>query len=257
MWTRALLKENGKIAFQRNYWTCVLVSLIASVLTGAVAGIYNLNVNTNAASGIVPGDHYQTGGILGNISPAFFMVLLWTMLLTMGLGICFSTLLSNVVMVGSSRYYLENREHKTGIGQLFYAFRGGRYPSTVWVMFLRDVYVFLWSLLFVVPGIVKGYSYRLVPYILAENTRLDRKRIFEMSSTMMQGHKAEAFVLDLSFIGWNFLNAMTFGVLGILYVSPYMQATYAEFYSAIKQEAYGKGLFMAGELPGVSDVIIE
>lgn len=246
MWTRSLLKQNGKVAFHRNYWTCVAVCLIAGFLGVSLGGEvqFDFNVNGESTNTVSSDFGYQM--------PVWFAVVIVAIALaTVVMVLAFTTLVSNVATVGCNRYFLENREHKTGIGQLFYAFQGGRYGSTVWVMFLRELFIFGWTLLFIIPGIVKSYSYMLVPYILAENTYIDRKRVFELSSKMMDGHKMEAFVLGLSFIGWQILSAFTGGLLGIFYTTPYMQATFAEFYSALKAEALKKGILMEGELPGV------
>ena len=81
-------------------------------------------------------------------------------------------------------------------------FRSGHYGNIVLTMFLRDLYIVLWTLLFIVPGIVKSYEYMMVPYILAENPGMDQKEVFQISREMMNGQKWNAFVLDLSFIGW-------------------------------------------------------
>ena len=74
----------------------------------------------------------------------------------------------------------------------------------------------------------------------------------ELSQQMMDGHKMEAFVLELSFFGWFLLSALTCGLVGIFYVNPYLDATFAEFYVAIRTESIGKGLVAEGELPGYS-----
>ncbi len=81
----------------------------------------------------------------------------------------------------------------------------------------------------------------MVPYILAENPGMDRKEAFLISKQMMEGQKWEAFVLDLSFIGWNILSVFTCGILSVLYVEPYYQATIAEMYSFNKMRAYQQG----------------
>lgn len=250
MWTRALLKQNGKVAFQRNYWLCVAVCVIASFLGVSVGGgsvSFNFELNSENSLKI-------TEEMALNIPWWFISTVLIVAVFTVVIAVAITALVSNVATVGFNRYFLENREHKTGIGQLFYGFQGGRYGSTVWVMFLKELYIFGWSLLFIIPGIIKGYSYMLVPYILAENTNLDRKRVFELSSKMMDGHKMEAFVLGWSFFGWNLLGALTAGILNVFYVNPYVQATYAEFYTALKAEALQKGILMEGELPGVGTV---
>ena len=98
---------------------------------------------------------------------------------------------------------------------------------------LTSVFTVLWSLLFVVPGIVAALSYSMAPYILAENKHLTAMEALNMSKQMMNGHKADLFVLYLSFIGWGIIVSITFGIAGI-YVAPYMQATLANFYDSIK-----------------------
>lgn len=258
MWTRQLLKDNAKIAFKRNYWSCVGVSLLAGFLgTGASSGV---SVNTG-----VPSVSDSTGStavttveeFFSSIDPVLLGIFFFGFLVGLCVGILVALFVANVATVGSARYFLENREHKTRVSQLFYGFQGGRYISIVKMMFLKSLYIFGWSLLFFIPGIVKAYSYMMVPYILAENPNLDRKRVFKLSRQMMDGHKMEAFVLQLSFIGWGLLGTLTLGLLNLLYVNPYVQATYAEFYSAVKAEAMSKGYVTEAELPGVALPVID
>ena len=97
-----------------------------------------------------------------------------------------------------------------------------------------QVYLFLWSLLFAIPGIIKSYSYRLVPYILADNPDMNSDDAITLSREMMNGQKFEVFVLDLSFFLWWILSSITFNIVGILYVFPYIYATDVELYLAIK-----------------------
>ena len=79
------------------------------------------------------------------------------------------------------------------------------------------------------------------PYILSENPGMKREDVFQISKEMMRVHKFDLFILDLSFIGWNILSAMTCGLLGIFFVNPYVEATNAEVYAFNKQEAFDKG----------------
>jgi len=274
MWTRRLLKENAKVAFKRNFWTCVAVSLIAMLLgAGSSGGGIELNYEENNTSGYYEdfddyNDFYYDDGfyyeesyeddfedmIETAFSIIFSPIFLIAAVIALIIGIAISLLLSNVVNVGHKRYYLENREHKTTVGKLFYGFNGERYGSYVWVMFWKGLYIFGWSLLFIIPGIIKAYSYMMVPYIIAENPEISKDRVFEISKKMMDGHKWEAFVLELSFFWWLLLSGVTAGIAGIFYVNPYMDATFAEFYSAIKAEAIQKGITDTIELPGVSYV---
>ena len=101
------------------------------------------------------------------------------------------------------------------------------------VLFLQGFFCMLWSLLFIVPGIVKWYSYSQAMYILAENKGMPALEAIRRSKEMMEGRKMDLFVLELSFIGWALLTAFTFGFAGI-WTIPYMQTTYANFYNSIK-----------------------
>ena len=101
------------------------------------------------------------------------------------------------------------------------------------VQFLVGVYTFLWSLLFIIPGIIKGISYSMSMYVLAENKGMSAHECIERSKQMTEGHKMELFVLALSFIGWALLGSLTFGILYI-WLAPYMQATYANAYNLLR-----------------------
>ena len=98
---------------------------------------------------------------------------------------------------------------------------------------LVSVYTFLWSLLFIIPGIVKSYSYAMTPYILLDRPELSPTEAIEESGKMMDGHKMDLFILDLSFIGWILLSVLTCGAL-LFYVEPYMMASRSAFYLEIK-----------------------
>lgn len=95
--------------------------------------------------------------------------------------------------------------------------------------FLRGLYVALWSLLFVIPGIIKSYAYAMTPFIMAENPDMSANDAITLSVQLMDGHKGDLFLLDLTFIGWSLLAAMTLN-LGYLAVNPYKNAAYAAFY---------------------------
>lgn len=106
---------------------------------------------------------------------------------------------------------------------------GTKFVSTLLVM----LYTFLWSLLFIIPGIVKSYSYAMTPYILLDRPELSATDAIKESEKMMNGHKMDLFILDLSFIGWILLSMLTCGIL-VLYVEPYMMATKSAFYLELK-----------------------
>lgn len=99
-------------------------------------------------------------------------------------------------------FFMRTREESTGMGELFWAFRQGQFWHIVLIMLVMKVKIFLWGLLFVIPGIVKSYEYRMVPYILAENPNLQMSEVFALSREMTMNQKMNIFVLDLSFIPW-------------------------------------------------------
>ena len=164
-------------------------------------------------------------------------------------GIAIHIFLMNPIESGCQRFFIINHEEtgSTRIGEIFHSFnmrsqRGSLfgYLNVVKTLFLRDLYIILWSLLLLIPGIIKSYSYLLVPYILAEEPDMDNKEAFRLSREMMDGNKWHAFCLDLSFIGWHILNVFTFGLLGIFYVKPYQATASAEMYIAIRDHFMGR-----------------
>ena len=102
--------------------------------------------------------------------------------------------------------------------------------------FMSNLFIMLWSMLFVIPGIVKTYSYAMAPYIMQDDPSKSWKECIDESRQMMNGHKAQLFWLDFSFIGWIFLGMLCFGI-GVWFVSPYMNQARANFYLELKAQA--------------------
>ncbi len=119
------------------------------------------------------------------------------------------------------------------IGTLFSRF--SCVGKALWLNILIGVFTFLWSLLFWIPGIVKGLSYSMAYYVLAENPEMTAREALNESKAIMEGHKMELFVLYLSFILWDILVVFTFGIASV-YVLPYQSATVANFYQKIKRQ---------------------
>ena len=127
-----------------------------------------------------------------------------------------------------------------GLDSLTFGFKEGRWGNLALAMLLRELTVFLWSLLLIVPGIIKSYEYILVPYLLADHPGMDRKRAMGLSRKMMEGEKGRMFALHLSFLPWMFLCVLTLG-LGYLFLNPYIEASTAEVYAALREDALKKG----------------
>lgn len=117
---------------------------------------------------------------------------------------------------------------------------GRKIGGYLWMM----LFTWLWSLLFFIPGIIKTYSYSMTMYILADLPEIGAKDALRLSMRMMQGHKWELFVMQLSFLGWMILGLFTFNLLNILYTIPYMQLSSAGFYASVKQDAIDRGILV-------------
>lgn len=232
MWTRAELKDNAKKFFKYNYWKMVLVGLIMSIITGGSSASSNSYAQQNADSVEI-----------SQASPAelagAFIVLLSVMAVVLIITFALQLFVFNPLEVGGQRFFVVSHYQKAGLGELGYAFSGS-YLNVVKIMFLRTLYIFLWSLLLIIPGIIKMYEYLMVPYILAENPEISSKEAFAMSKQMMTGNKWKAFVLGLSFLGWFILGGITCGILLIFYVAPYYYMTYAELYVKLKEITFGE-----------------
>lgn len=242
MWSRIQLKTNAKQLFYKNYWECVAVCLIMGFFA-AVPNFNTVNYNLKAYK-----DNLEDFNTLYMNSPEVRRIFTTAIALftTFGLfitviGMVLKILLGNVLAVGGNRFFVENRTKKTGLKAVLAPFRSGHYGNVVLTMFLMDLYVALWSLLLVIPGIIKSYEYLMVPYILAENPQMDRREAFAISKRMMYGEKWNAFELGLSFLGWMILDLFTCGLLGVFFVNPYMRATYTELYAYNKVKAYNEG----------------
>ncbi len=151
-------------------------------------------------------------------------------------------LLTGIFSVGLAIVMLEIvRGWKVEFGDAFKGFNN--FGTNCLAGVLVTVFTALWSMLFVIPGIVKTYSYAMTFYILADHPEMKPKDAITASRIMMDGHKFDLFVLELSFFWWHLLGGLTLG-LAYLYIAPYMAAARAKFYDTIKDE---KNLFPVAE----------
>ena len=146
----------------------------------------------------------------------------------------------NPLNISIARMYLESKSYKVKFGRLKYAFNKEYYLNIVKSAIVLDIYKFLWSLT-LIGGIVKSYSYRMFNFIIAENPKISPLNALTLSRKMMNHHKMNAFLLDLSFLGWNILRFVTIGIAGML-IDPYYNFTYVELYSALRKDYIEAGL---------------
>ena len=139
------------------------------------------------------------------------------------------------IYTGENRIFLESRKYKeTRIKRIVFGFRKKRYFKIIKSTFKRNMYKALWDIT-IIGGIIKKYSYLMVQFVIAENPEISGRDAIKISREMMNGHKWETFKLDLSFIGWHILDALTFGLAGF-WINTYTRATVAELYAVLRED---------------------
>ena len=225
MWTRAELKDKAKLNVKAFYWKSLLVALILMLITGSNGGGGGRdNYNSGTTS-----RNFFNGGLTAKWIALILGLTVIVILVIAIVGFAFKIFLLNPLEVGCRKYFLDASLGKADLNNLTYSYKSN-YMNIVKAIFLRDLFIFLWTLLLIIPGIIKAYQYRMIPYILSENPYLSFKEAKERSSDIMDGEKWNTFVLDLSFILWHILSAFTFGIIGFFWVNPYVAFTDAQLY---------------------------
>lgn len=148
----------------------------------------------------------------------------------------------NIFKIISRRIFLEGRIYKKiAIKDSLFLIRVKKWFNSTKVMFRVFIYQFLWNLT-IVGGIIKRYSYYMVPYIIAENPSIKSRDAIKLSRDMMNGHKFECFILELSFIGWEILGVLTFGLLDIFFTNSYQVTTFSEYYYDLRKLSKEKNI---------------
>jgi hypothetical protein len=268
MWTRKELKARAKDVLRVTYWKAFLVSLIIGFVGGnGGGGGGSLPSNFSSvfdqetwdfggnSSGSLPSNfsnvfNWETWNFGANSSvgevidseffPFIIIIILIVFVVIMAFVLAFRIFLCYSLEVGGRRYFIRAAQNDNNLNDIEYGFRKTKYIAIVKAMLWKDFLNFLWFLLLIIPGIVKSYAYRMVPYILADNANIGYKRALEISNRMTAGHKFRMWVLDLSFIGWYLLGCLALFV-GILFVMPYENATKAELYLVLRQNALDNG----------------
>lgn len=211
---RRIAREN----LSDNWGLSIGVAVIACLLGGLLVGsdfLPEIEFNSENFS-------YSTDVFGGDLSISFGSGSL--------LGLA-QFILGGVIQLGYVQYLLKQHDRRTPeLSDLFSQF--DRFGQGFAQAFLRVLYVALWSLLFIIPGIVKSYAYAMTPFIMAEHPEMTANQAITASKELMDGHKGELFWLDLTFIGWSLLCALTLNI-GNIALNPYRNAAYAAFYRNI------------------------
>lgn len=150
------------------------------------------------------------------------------------LGSLVSIIISGPLMVGLYMFFLSFiRGEDAKTGQLYQGFNS--FGNAFVAYLLMIIFILLWSILFIIPGVIACFSYSLTFFIIADEPKIDGFDALKLSKKMMNGNKMNLFFLGCRFSGWFFVGMITFGI-GFIWVFPYMMASIAKFYDVVKNE---------------------
>ena len=227
-----------------NKWLiAVAVGLVASILGGIGSNGPEFKVNidgSNIAMNFnMAGQTIYSTGTNGGINSEIGAFILASLPIIITAALFMAVIyfvLGSFVGVGYAKFNLNLVDrNKASFENLFEYF--SNWKTTTITRLLRALYTFLWSLLFIIPGIVAGFSYAMTEYILAENPELTPDEAIQASKSMMMGNRWRLFCLQFSFIGWDILATLAFGI-GHLWLTPYKQAAYTAFYREVSGTSY-------------------
>ena len=211
-------KLTAKDSLRDNWKTAILVSLISALLGGVVSGSnVNLTLGLDSEDLQYLPDLFVT--YLRTVAPIALIISI----------VQFFT--GGMIRLGMCCYLLKLHDgEEASLEDLFS--QCDRFIDGFCLELLKALFIFLWSLLLIVPGIIATYRYSMAHFILAENPGMTASEAISASKEMTHGQKLELFILDLSFIGWDILSALTLGI-GSLWLNPYRSMTFACFYRSL------------------------
>jgi len=223
-------------ALSGKWMIAVLVGLVAMLLGGASSGGPEVKLNIDASGANASFEFagqtiFSTGGGLDSEIGAFLVgSAIYITIAAIVMAVVYYVL-GSIISVGYARFNLDLVDRGVpGFETLFGYF--SNWKTTAIARLLQSVYILLWSLLFIIPGVIATYSYAMTEFILAENPDLTASEAIARSKEMMSGNRWRLFCLHFSFIGWDILSSLTLGI-GNLWLRPYKQAANAAFYREI------------------------
>ena len=209
-----------------KYWMAFLVALVMGTLYSIGTSLVSCSQSMVNVVGMVDPSEMDSTMKLGAL------VIAGSALVISIVGLVISIFVGDAALVGLCNYFIKNTDSKPTFKDAFSGYKV-KYGRNIGTLLLAGIKLALWSLLFIIPGIIKAYEYALIPYILADDASISSKGAFEKSKEMMKGNKWRLFKLEFSFIGWILLSVVTLGI-GTFFLVPYMEAAVAEFYVELK-----------------------
>lgn len=232
----SFLREEATLKLEGKWGFCVALSLVYYIIVQVAGNICTAPLDLLEVKRLLGADiTSETYGYVA-LFPVFLIVL-----------ICFNSLMSWGYTITFLRLF---RDKKKDLSYLFAGFQ--QFKRVLGTMLLMTLYILLWTLLFIIPGYIKQYSYAMTPYILEDRPDLSYDEAIEESMRMMDGYKGKLFCLHLSFIGWGILAILTCGI-GFLWLYPYIMTAQAAFYEDRKADFYPE---TAEEEPVVEEEVV-
>lgn len=212
-------RASARDALSGNWLLSAAVVFIASLMGGAYTSGSGGSFNFN----------YQE---LGSKIPSFVIAIVMVILAVAVVIAIITFIIGGTIRLGHCRYLLDQQDGLSpGVGSLFSQFF--QFGNGFCLSLLTGIYTALWTLLFIIPGIIASYSYAMAPFIQVEHPEYGANECIKCSKEMMRGHRWALFCLDLSFIGWSLLCIFTLGI-GYPFVNAYKSAAHAAFYRDIQ-----------------------
>ena len=213
-------------SLKSKYW----MAFVVIIVTGIIASIGNTFVTFGK----------DLSEVLGMVDPAEMdstmalgaLFLNGVVIVSAIIGLLYSIFVTDAITVGVSNYFIKNTDSKPSFKDAFSGFKV-KYKRNIGTLLLVGIKTVLWTILFIIPGIIKYYEYAIIPYILADDPEISSKDAFKKAKEMMKGNKWRLFKLEISFFGWFILCVLTLGI-GTLFLLPYVNAANAEFYVELK-----------------------
>lgn len=233
--TSSDIRQKARDALSGNWFVAVIAGFIASLLGGvgtSSGGSVSFDTSSQDMEGV---DLEQILYDLG-ITQEILVAILAAIGVFAVIGVIYSIIcliVGSGVSVGYSQLNLDIIDGRTpSVGTIFSRF--GQWKTALWARILVGIRVMLWSLLFIIPGIIASYSYAMVNFVLADHSYMSASEALAESKRIMKGNRWRLFCLELSFIGWSILCLFTLGI-GYIWLLPYTQASRAAFYREISR----------------------
>jgi uncharacterized membrane protein len=267
MWTRSDIKKQAKGALSGRYWRCVLMGLIFMVISNLISLIWSklqqliqliahlpvsldeiqagivmkgmkayMNAIFSLAGDTMPAEVTDMFKMYEGVESAYPYIPILFVIAALTWTVVYTFAYSHFT-VGYNRFFINAASGSQKTSDIGFAFSNG-YVNIAKIMFVYLTVTFIGFCLFIVPGVILTYKLIFVPYLLAENPHIKLSDAFHASARMTKGNKFKIFILQLSFIGWKLLSVLCICGVGMIFLMPYINETFAQLYLTLKPKMY-------------------